>query len=73
MQRWWQLVIRNWRQAPGRAATALLAVALGVAVVVWVTCCYASVSQTVTGWIFAYIGHSHLTVETHIGQWGTIN
>lgn len=73
MGSWWQLAIRNWRQAPGRTATALLAVALGVSVVVWVTCSYESVSQTVTGWIFAYIGYSHLTVETHIGQWGTLS
>ena len=45
MPHWSQLGIRNWRVRPGRTAGGLAAIALGVGVVVWVTCAYESVRR----------------------------
>lgn len=68
MQRWSQLATRNWRARPIRTLGSVLAIALGTGAVVWVTCCYESVRQTVTRWSDNFIGHSDITVDSVAGK-----
>lgn len=70
MRHWLQLATRNWRTRPARSALAVLAIALGVGVVVWVTCCYESVRVSVTKAVLDWIGRSHAMVEPSAGVWG---
>lgn len=70
MQHWSLLVTRNWRSKPARSALAVLAAALGVGVVVWVTCCYESVRRKVTDVVLEWIGRSHIVLESPAGVWG---
>jgi len=71
--RHWSLVgIRNWSAKPGRTAAALAAIALGVGVVVWVTCAYESVRLALTDQVWFWIGRSHLAVESVYGNEGTV-
>ena len=72
MRHWWQLGIRNWRVRPGRTLAALAAIALGVGVVVWVTCAYESVRLAITDQVWFWIGRSHLSVESVYGPRGTV-
>jgi len=72
MRHWWQLGIRNWRVKPGRACGAVLAVAIGVGVVIWVTCAYESVRLALSDQVWLWIGRSHLTVESSYGGQGTV-
>lgn len=73
MRHWLQLATRNWRTRAGRSALAVVAITLGVAVVVWVTCCYESVRRGVTDVVLDWIGRSHVVIESRAGVWGTIN
>ena len=72
MRHWSQIAIRNWRAKPGRTAGAVMAIALGVGVVVWVTSSYASVHQAIEQQVWTWIGESDLTVESMLGYRGTI-
>jgi len=72
MRYWWQLGIRNWRVKPGRTAASLAAIALGVGVVIWVTCAYESVRLAVQDQVWFWIGRSHLSVESVYGPAGTV-
>ncbi|MBI4582152.1 MAG: FtsX-like permease family protein [Planctomycetes bacterium] len=72
MRHWSQLGIRNWFAKPGRTAAALAAIALGVGVVVWVTCAYESVRLALTDQVWFWIGRSHLSVESVYGNEGTV-
>lgn len=69
MRHWLQLGTRNWRTKPARTGLAVLAVALGVAVVVWVTCCFESVRRSMNETVLAWIGRSHVVVEPVEGRW----
>ncbi len=73
MRHWSQIAIRNWRAKPGRTAAATVAIALGVGVVVWVTCSYESVRRSVERQVWSWIGQSHVTVESLWGHRDTIN
>lgn len=68
MQRWSQLATRNWRARPVRTLGSILAIALGTGAVVWVTCCYESVRQTVTRWSDNFVGNSDITVDSVAGK-----
>ena len=68
MQHWSQIATRNWRVKRVRTAGSVLAIALGTGAVVWVTCCYESVRQTMLSWAGGYIGNSHITVQSQTGQ-----
>lgn len=70
MRHWLQLGTRNWRAKPGRTALSTLAIALGVAVVVWVTGCYASVHRKIEQVVLDWIGRAHIIVESRLGRWG---
>ncbi len=70
MRRWPQLAVRNWQVKRVRTLGALLAIALGVGAVVWVSCCYESVRQTVMNWAGGYVGRSHINIESHYGKYG---
>lgn len=70
MRHWSQLGTRNWRARPGRTALATAAIALGVAVVVWVTGCFESVRRSITEVVLDWIGRSHVMVESIEGRWG---
>lgn len=70
MRSWSQIATRNWRTRPGRTGLAVLSVTLGVAVVVWVTCCYESVRRGITDVVLQWIGRSHVVVEPAAGVWG---
>jgi ABC-type antimicrobial peptide transport system permease subunit len=72
MRHWSQLGTRNWFAKPGRTAAALAAIALGVGVVVWVTCAYESVRLALTDQVWFWIGRSHLSVESMYGNDGTV-
>lgn len=72
MRHWWQLGIRNWRVKPGRTAGAIGAVALGVGVVIWVTCAHESVRLALRDQVWFWIGRSHLAVESIYGAEGTV-
>ncbi|MCZ6697505.1 MAG: hypothetical protein O7D94_01075, partial [Planctomycetota bacterium] len=69
MRHWLQLGTRNWRTKPARTGLAVLAVALGVAVVVWVTCCFESVRRSMNETVLAWIGRSHVVVQHVNGRW----
>ncbi len=72
MRHWWQLGIRNWRVKPGRTAGALGAIALGVGVVIWVTCAHESVRLALRDQVWFWIGRSHLSVESIYSAQGTV-
>jgi len=72
MRHWSQLATRNWRVRRSRTLGALLAIALGVGAVVWITCCYESVRQTVLAWAGGYIGKAHVTVGSPWGRFDQI-
>jgi putative ABC transport system permease protein len=72
MQHWLQLATRNWRARQVRTAGAVLAIALGAAVVVWVSCCYESIRRSVMSWALAYVGTSHITVQSPLGKYDQI-
>ncbi len=69
MRHWLQLATRSWRIKPARSLLAVLAVALGVGVVVWVTCCYESVRRSIDQTVLDWIGRSHVIVEPRAGVW----
>jgi len=69
MQHWSRLATRNWQANKVRALGAVLAVALGTAAVVWVSCCHESVRQTVWEWAGGYVGNAHITVESMLGKY----
>lgn len=69
MPHWLLLATRNWRTKPARSTLAVLSVALGVGVIVWVTCCYESVRLKVTDVVLEWIGRSHVIVEPDLGVW----
>ncbi len=71
MKHWSQLATRNWRTRPARSLLAVSAIALGVGVVVWVTCCYESVRLGITNAVLEWVGRSHVIVEHKNGVWGT--
>lgn len=73
MRHWYQLATRNWRTRPGRSALAALSVTLGVAVVVWVTCCYESVRQGITRVVLEWIGSAHIIIEPVEGVWAVFD
>jgi len=73
MRHWWQISTRNWRTRPGRSGLSVLAVALGVGVVVWVTCCYESVRLSITEAVLDWIGRSHVIVEPVEGVWAVFD
>lgn len=73
MRHWLQLATRSWRTRAGRSALAVAAIALGVGVVVWVTCCYESVRRGVTSVVLDWIGRSHVVVESTAGVWGNFD
>ncbi len=72
MRHWLQLSTRNWRAKPGRTAASLGAIALGVGVVVWVTCAYESVRLALADQVWFWIGRSHISVESVYGAEGTV-
>ncbi|HUN82436.1 MAG TPA: FtsX-like permease family protein, partial [Phycisphaerae bacterium] len=73
MRHWLQVATRNWRTRRLRAALAVGAVALGVGVVVWVTCCYESVRRSVTDAVLEWIGRSHIIIEPVEGVWAVFD
>jgi len=70
MRHWGQLTFRTWRERPGRTAGAILAIALGVAVVVWIASCYESARHYVTELVYGWVGRSHIYVSSKMGKWG---
>ena len=72
MRHWSQIAIKSWRAKPGRTAGAVAAIALGVGVVVWVTCTYESVKRSLEQQVWTWIGESHLTLESMWGHRGFI-
>lgn len=72
MRHWSQLAIRNWRAKRVRTGGAILAIALGAAAVVWVTCCFESVRRTVMTWAGGYVGRSHVVIESPLGKYDNI-
>ncbi len=73
MRHWLQLVTRSWRTKPARSTLAAFSVALGVAVVVWVTCCYESVRLKMTEVVSEWIGRSHVMIEPKLGLWAVFD
>ncbi len=73
MRHWLQLATRNWRTKPARTVLTSGAIALGVGVVVWVTCCYESVRLSVTDAVLEWIGRSHLMIEPVEGVWAVFD
>ncbi len=69
MRHWWQVGTRNWRAKPVRTLLATASIALGVALVTWVTCCYESVRRSVTDAVVEWIGHAQISVEPIAGRW----
>lgn len=72
MRHWSQLAIRSWWDKPTRTLGAVLAIAVGVGAVVWVSTCYESVRRTVMGWALDYIGQSHISVASPLGKYDQI-
>ncbi len=68
-----QLAFRTWKQRPGRTAGAILAIALGVAVVVWIASCYASARTWVTDLVYGWVGRTHVYVRSPLGKWGRLD
>jgi len=50
----------------------VLAIALGVAVVVWISSCYESARQWVTDLVYGWVGRSHVYVRSPLGKWGWV-
>ncbi len=74
MRHWWLLATRNWRARIGRSLGVIIAVALGVGTVVWVTCSFESVRRSISAAIVdRWVGRTHLTVESPMGHWGQIS
>lgn len=73
MRHWLQIATRNWLTRPARTGLAVLATALGVGIVVWVTCCYESVNRSVTALVLEWIGHSHVIIEPVEGRWAVFH
>ncbi len=74
MRHWLQLATRNWWANPGRVIASAIAVSLGVATVVAVTCFYESVRVAIEDQIVGkWVGKSHLTVEPPLSHWGSIS
>ncbi|MFH1745988.1 MAG: FtsX-like permease family protein [Planctomycetota bacterium] len=69
MRHWSALATRNWQVKRVRTAGALLAIALGVGAVVWVSCCYESVRRSMLGWAESYVGRSHVNIESPLGKY----
>jgi ABC-type lipoprotein release transport system permease subunit len=55
-----------------RTAGAVLAIALGTGAVVWVTCCYESVRETMLTWAAGYMGRSHITIQSPLGKYDVL-
>ena len=72
MRHWLRIATRNWRVRRVRTAGAVLAIALGTGAVVWVSCCYESVSTAMLSWAGGYIGRSHITVQSPLGKYDTL-
>ncbi|MBI5865959.1 MAG: hypothetical protein HZB38_15935, partial [Planctomycetes bacterium] len=72
MYHWTQLASRNWMGKRARTLGAVLAVCLGAAAVVWVSCCYESVRRTVLEWAGGYVGNAHIMVSSQLGRAGQI-
>jgi ABC-type antimicrobial peptide transport system permease subunit len=72
MRHWLQLATRNWRAKRVRTAGAVLAIALGTGAVVWVTCCYESVRETMLTWAAGYMGRSHITIQSPLGKYDVL-
>lgn len=68
MRHWSRLATRNWQVKQVRTFGGILAIALGVGAVVWVSCCYESVRQSVMGWAQDYVGASHINVQSPWGK-----
>ena len=68
MRHWSRLATRNWQVKKVRTFGAVLAVALGTAAVVWVSCCHESVRRSVTDWAGGYVGNAHVTVASSWGK-----
>ena len=73
MQHWLQIATRSWRTKLGRTALTTMSIALGVGVVVWVTCCYESVRRGVNEVVLQWIGRSHVVVESSAGVWAVFD
>ena len=73
MRHWLQIAMRSWRTKLGRTALTIASIALGVGVVVWVTCCYESVRRGVTEVVLQWIGRSHVIVESSAGVWAVFD
>ncbi len=73
MQHWSQLAFRAWWVWRLRTAGATAAIALGVAAVVWVTCCFESVRTSILEWAEQYVGDAHVSVESPLGREGQIS
>ncbi len=69
---WLWLALRNWRAKPVRTLGAVAAIALGVGAVVWVTCCYESVRQTVLEWASSYVGAAQISVQSPLGRYDVL-
>ncbi|MBU0637226.1 MAG: ABC transporter permease [Planctomycetes bacterium] len=63
------MAARQWRVRYMRTLGAVLAIALGTGVVVWVTCCYESVRQTILDWAGDYVGKSHVNICSPLGKY----
>jgi len=72
MRHWLQLATRNWRAKRVRTAGSVLAIALGTGAVVWVTCCYESVRQTMLEWAQDYVGTSHVSIQSPLGKYDVL-
>src|SRR5262245_19647708 len=68
MRHWSELATRNWQGKWARTLGAVLAICLGTAAVVWVSCCYESVRQTVMQWATGYVGNAHIMVSSQLGR-----
>jgi putative ABC transport system permease protein len=73
MRHWSQLVTKNWLARPIRSAGAVAALAIGTALVVWVTASFESIRLAVTEWAAGYVGNSHVNVQSPLGKYGTIS
>ncbi len=69
MRHWWQVGTRNWLAKPVRTLLATASIALGVALVAWVTNCYESVRRSVTDTVVEWIGRAQVSVESVAGRW----
>lgn len=72
MQHWSRLATRNWQARKVRTFGAVLAVALGTAAVVWVSCCHESVRRSVLEWAGDYVGSAHISINSMWGKYDQI-